>query len=110
MSKGLKALECIKQKLSALEFVLGHDRIPKKAPYIQETIFHVIEEELRVLDILHKHIKWQGSLQYVLSMSKYWEKERKSITQERLDLWDFPFTVDEFETIARWLRRREELE
>lgn len=71
--------------------------------------YNAIEEDLRVLDILHKHIKWQGSLQYVLSMSKYWEGERKSVTQERLDNYGFPFTVDEFETIARWLRRREEL-
>lgn len=52
MSKGLEALECIKHKLSALEFVLGHDRIPKRAPYIQETIFHVIENELKALEII----------------------------------------------------------
>lgn len=67
MSKGLKALECIKHKLSALEFVLVHDRIPKKAPYIQETIFHIVEKELKALEIIKEMYDCKADITKIIS-------------------------------------------
>jgi len=42
-----------------------------------------------------------------LRISRYWKEKKKEITKELLEIYDIPFSVDEFATIVEWLEEGE---
>lgn len=98
MNDGIRALNIL---ISHIETEFGSDDY-----YECKNAKEAIEDELCVLNILRNHADWNGSLRHVLEMYEFWERNGNDITLKLLENHDFPFSVDEFETIVRWLRRR----
>lgn len=132
MSKGLEALERIKQDLeyiTRLDYVepivrgevrdelykIYHRELPeldiietalKRLETLEEekqSFDKSLEKKLKAFEIITKYPKTTRSLNYLLYMMTYWEKENQTITKELLETYDFPYEVEEFELLKEVL-------
>lgn len=75
----------------------------KKGRKLVESSLERERKQAEILRILKKHPKWAGSLGWLLRIARYWKEKKKEITKELLEIYDIPFSVDEFATIVEWL-------
>lgn len=80
----------------------------KKGKKLVEASLEKERKQDKILRILKKYPKWAGSLGWLLRISRYWKEKKKEITKELLEVYDIPFSVDEFATIVEWLEEEEQ--
>lgn len=85
------------------------DEVSKKLdPELRDSLARIIVKQDRLLWIFRQYPKWQGSLEGLLRISRYWKEQKKEITKELLEIYDIPFNVNEFAMIIEWLEEKEE--
>ena len=70
--------------------------------------FEDLDRRLTVLEIMIKYPKSiHHSLNYLLDMMKYWEKENKTITKKLLEIYDLPYEVEEYYVMKEYFYEKE---
>ena len=94
MTKELEALDTKNEKLCSITNSICRKSIGCK---------NCIRKSLKALEIIKKYPGRKPSLQNFRYMTKYWEENNKKITKELLEVYDFPFEIEEYDLLKEVL-------
>lgn len=126
MSKALKALEAL-EKISKVDCIIegafddffgmfseeynviknaleDYEKLKKEKLLLSACRdLPTLEKKLKALEIIKKYPMWKGSVNYLLHMAHHWKESNRIITKGLLEVYDFPFEIEEFVLLSEVL-------